>query len=398
MNVIVHENIETSRLNSGLLLAVFVIGMFAFIQVYSLQAILPILMQEFHATPDEIGFTVGATVLAVALMSPFMGMLSDAIGRKNVIVASLLFLMLPTAVMGFVPSLNLMNVCRFLQGLAVPGITVVLIAYIGEEFSGRDMTKLMSLYVAGTVLGGFSGRFILGHLTEIMTWQQAFWVMAAMMVVGVALAITQLPASKNFVPNRQLKPVLQGLWSHLHNRYVLSAMLLGACVLFSLVGCFTFINLHLAIEPYNLNSSQLANVFMVYLIGMVITPLSTKILTRFGAKKTALMAVSVSIVGVLGTLFDSLWAIVAALAVMSSGVFITQSATISYIAKNVTQNRSLASGLYYMGYYAGGTIGASVCGLAYAHGQWLATVFTLLAVQVFALLVAFGVMVSRKAS
>lgn len=398
MNAIVHENIETSRLNSGLLLAVFVIGMFAFIQVYSVQAILPILMQEFHATPDEIGFTVGATVLAVALMSPFMGMLSDAIGRKNVIVASLLFLMLPTAVMGFVPSLNLMNVCRFLQGLAVPGITVVLIAYIGEEFSGRDMTKLMSLYVAGTVLGGFSGRFILGHLTEVMTWQQAFWVMAAMMVVGVALAITQLPASKNFVPNRHLKPVLQGLWSHLHNRYVLSAMLLGACVLFSLVGCFTFINLHLAIEPYNLNSSQLANVFMVYLIGMVITPLSTKILTRFGAKKTALMAVSVSILGVLGTLFDSLWAIVAALAVMSSGVFITQSATISYIAKNVTQNRSLASGLYYMGYYAGGTIGASVCGLAYAHGQWLATVFTLLAVQVFALLVAFGVMVSRKAS
>lgn len=390
--------VQQESLPLGLLVAVFVIGMFAFVQVYSVQAILPLLMQAFAATPDEIGFTVGATVLAVALISPFMGILSDAVGRKSVIVASLLFLGFPTAMMGFAESLAQMNVWRFLQGLAVPGITVVLIAYIGEEFTGRNMTKIMSLYVSGTVFGGFSGRFILGHLTEHLSWQQAFWVMAATMLVGVVLALTQLPASKNFVPNRQLKPVLQGLWSHLHNRYVLSAMLLGACVLFSLVGCFTFINLHLAAAPYHLSSAQLANIFMVYLIGMIITPLSTRILTRLGAKKTAMLAVLMSVVGVLGTLLSPLWAIVAALGVMSSGVFITQSATISYIAKNVTQNRSLASGLYYMGYYTGGTIGAAVCGWAYARGEWNATVGVLLAVQGLALLVAACVMVSRKAS
>ncbi|QJQ52462.1 MULTISPECIES: MFS transporter [Vitreoscilla] len=391
------EVAKQEALPLGLLIAVFVIGMFAFVQVYAVQAILPLLMQAFSATPDEIGFTVGATVLAVALMSPFMGMLSDAVGRKSVIVASLLFLGFPTAMMGFADSLAQMNVWRFLQGLAVPGITVVLIAYIGEEFIGRNMTKIMSLYVSGTVFGGFSGRFILGHLTEYLTWQQAFWVMAATMLAGVVLAITQLPASKSFVPNRQLKPVLQGLWSHLHNRYVLSAMLLGACVLFSLVGCFTFVNLHLAAAPYHLSSAQLANIFMVYLIGMIITPLSTRILTRLGAKKTAILAVLMSMVGVVGTLVAPLWEIVVALGVMSSGVFITQSATISYIAKNVTQNRSLASGLYYMGYYTGGTIGAAVCGWAYARGEWNLTVGVLLLVQVFALLVASVVMVSRKA-
>ncbi|UOO90905.1 MFS transporter [Vitreoscilla massiliensis] len=386
------------RINIGLALSVFVIGVFAFLEVYAIQAILPNLMHDFQATPAQIGFTVGATVLAVAIMSPFMGMLSDAIGRKSVIVASLLFLAFPTAMLGFSDSLSQMNVWRFLQGLAVPGITVVLIAYIGEEFSGKAMTRLMTLYVSGTVLGGFSGRFILGHLTEYMSWQHAFWVMAAMMLAGVVMAATQLPASKNFVANAHLKPALQGLWSHLHNRYVLSAMLLGSCVLFSLVGCFTFINLHLAAEPYRLGSADLANIYMVYLIGMVITPLSTQIISRFGAKKTVLMAVSVSMLGVVGTLATPLWGIVLALAIMSTGVFITQAATISYIAKNVTQNRSLASGLYYMGYYTGGTIGATVCGLAYARGVWSMTVVTLLAVQVFALLVASYIMVARKAS
>ena len=174
------ERSEAQPVTVGLMLAVFVIGVFAFLEVYAIQAILPILMHDFNAGPAEIGFTVGATVLAVAIMSPFMGMLSDAIGRKKVIVASLLFLAFPTAMLGFSSTLGQMNVWRFLQGLAVPGITVVLIAYIGEEFSGKTMTRLMTLYVSGTVLGGFSGRFILGHLTDYMTWQQAFWVMAAM--------------------------------------------------------------------------------------------------------------------------------------------------------------------------------------------------------------------------
>ena len=73
---------------------------------------------------------------------------------------------------------------------------------------------------------------------------------------------------------------------------------------------------------------------------------------------------------------------------MSSGVFITQTATISYIAVNVKEGRSLASGLYYFGYYGGGTIGAWLCGLAYAQAGWQGVVWLLLVVQVCAILIA----------
>ena len=160
--------------------AVFATGLAAFLQVYSVQAILPLLMRDLQASEVEAGLAVGATVLGVALMSPFIGMLSDAVGRKGLIVGSLLFLGLPTATMAGVTDIGQMLICRFLQGVAIPGITVVLIAYIGEEFGGRVMTKLMSLYVAGTVLGGFLGRFILGHLSEITGWRTACFVMAAL--------------------------------------------------------------------------------------------------------------------------------------------------------------------------------------------------------------------------
>lgn len=370
-------------------LMIGMIGAFAFLQVYSIQAILPVLVKAFAATETQVGLTVGATVIAIALMSPFMGMLSDAIGRKNIIVASIAFMAIPTLMLGMSESLNSMIVWRFMQGLAVPGITVVTIAYVGEEYAGKEMARLMSYYVSGTVLGGFLGRFILGHLEEIIGWQQGFMVMGVLTLVGAMMVGWQLPASRRFQANPDVKSGLQMLNNHVHNRYVVTAGLLGACVLFSLVGCFTYINLHLAEAPYNLSSAGLANIFAVYLIGVVVTPIASTLIAKYGAARMVRVAVIISMIGVLMTLAAPLPWVIAALAIMSTGVFITQSATITYIAVNVKEGRSLASGLYYMAYYIGGSIGAWACGLAYAHGKWSYTVYALLAVQMIALMIAF---------
>ena len=378
---------------SRLLLFVFgLIGVFAFLQVYSVQAILPLLLQDFDASVVQVGNTVGATVLAVALTSPFIGMLSDAIGRKKIIVGSLLFLALPTGLIAATDSIQLLTALRFLQGLAVPGITVVTIAYIGEEFRGKDMTRLMAAYVAGTVLGGFLGRFVLGHLVEWMSWRQAFLVMCALTICGALLVWHFLPRSRRFVANRHLGSSLQTLASHLRNPAVLTACAVGFCVLFSLVGGFTYINLHLAASPYQFSTADLANVFAVYLLGVVITPISGKILPLLGARKSILIAMSVSAIGLLLTLLPAAWMIIVALAIMSSGIFITQSSTISFIAHRVPVGRSLASGLYYMGYYAGGSVGAWVCGLAYTQGAWPLTVAVILVAQLLSLLLVFWLM------
>lgn len=74
---------------------------------------------------------------------------------------------------------------------------------------------------------------------------------------------------------------------------------------------------------------------------------------------------------------------------MVCGVFITQYFTISYISKNITYGRSLASGLYYFMYYMGGTVGSWICGYAYICGSWHLTSVFILTVQMFALLIIF---------
>lgn len=375
----------------GLLLrlTVALVGVFAFIQVYSVQSILPQLQQDLNASVVEIGNAVGVTVLAVALMSPFVGMLSDALGRKWLIVASVVALGIPTVLMMLVETVHGLLVLRFLQGLAVPGVSVVLIAYVGEEFRGAAMVRMMAMYVAGSVLGGFLGRFLMGHLTEFMLWRSAFGVMAILSLAGALAVWHGLPASRNFVANARFSSNITTLGRLLRTRPLQVACLLGSTVLFAQVGVFTFVNLHLAAAPYYFSPGQLANVFIVYLLGVAITPIAARAIPRIGVRRTVLLSVATSALGVLITLVTPAWGIVVGLAISSCGTFITQSATMSFIAYRITNGRSLASGLYYAAYYCGGFTGAWLCGIAYTLGGWPGTVATLAATQALGWTIAY---------
>ena len=367
---------------------VWLIGFFAFLNVYSMQAVLPMVMNDFQASPVQAGLTVGATILAVALVSPFMGMLSDAYGRKVIICASLFALTVPTALIPLTDSLNALIALRFLQGLAVPGIVVVLIAYISEEFHAGGVARMTATYVGGTVMGGFCGRFITGHAGHLLGWRGAFVTLAILNFLGALLVLWLLPPSRCFVANRNISGGFRTLWRHLHHQRLMAACAVGFCVLFSLVGTFTYVNLHLAAAPFNLSSAGLANVFGVYLVGVLVTPLAGRYVVRLGFLRSLLGALALSAAGLLMTLLPSLAAVIVGLAVCSTGVFICQSATISAIAQNVSEGRSLATGLYYMSYYAGGAVGTVVAGIAYEGWGWGGSVLTIALVQALAALIA----------
>jgi MFS family permease len=216
---------------------VWLIGFFAFLNVYPMQAVLPMVMDDFHASPVQAGLTVGATVLAIALVSPFMGMLSDAVGRKVIVCTSMFALTIPTALIAMADNLDTLIVLRFLQGLAVPGIVVVLIAYIGEEFHANGgVARMTANYVGGTVMGGFCGRFITGHAEDLIGWRGAFVTLAILNLLGAGLVAWLLPPSRHFVPNRNMTAAFRTLWRHMHHKRLMAACAVGFCVLFSLVG------------------------------------------------------------------------------------------------------------------------------------------------------------------
>ena len=137
------------------------------------------------------------------------------------------------------------------------------------------------------------------------------------------------------------------------------------------------------------------DLFAIYLIGVLITPLSSRLITRLGFSRTIVVAVSCSVLGVMLTLVPDTVVILIALTILSCGVFITQAATTSFIATHIATGRSLASGLYYMSYYTGGATGAALCGYAYTHYGWPGTVATIVLAQITAIAIA-ALLMERK--
>src|ERR1700692_195354 len=113
-------------------IAITLAGIAAFFNLYATQPLLPLFEQIFHASKSEVGRTVSAATLGVALSAPFCGALAERAGRRKVIVLSIFLLALPTILASTAGSLSQLVFWRFLQGLVMPGIFGVTIAYIAE--------------------------------------------------------------------------------------------------------------------------------------------------------------------------------------------------------------------------------------------------------------------------
>jgi len=345
-------------------------GMCTFLSVYSTQPLLPLLRQIFHASELAVSLTVSATIFATAVTAPFIGMIAERRGRKKVIVPSLFLLTVPTALAATSTSLRMLIFWRFAQGIFVPGVIAVILAYVNEEWAGRGVGRAMSSYVAGTVLGGFLGRFISGMVAAHWHWRATFVVLAALNLLGATLVRAWLPLAKNFVRAEDLRQVIGDATRHLRNPRLLANFGMGASALFALVGCFTYTNFYLAAAPFHLNSAQLGSVFFVYLLGVVITPQAGRFLDRFGSSSTSILYCGMMIGGLLLTLVRSLAIVIVGLAIFSSGMFVAQATASVQTGAIAGRARSSAAGLYVTFYYLGGSMGATLTSWFWKWREW----------------------------
>jgi len=349
--------------------AVMIAGACTFLNVYCTQPLLPFFQQLFHASEIGVSLTVGAVTLAVALMAPITGMIAETIGRKRVIVPALFALAVPTVLAATSQSLNALIGWRFAQGLFVPGVIAVMMAYINEEFVGRA-GAVMASYVAGTVFGGFLGRFLTGVIAVHWNWRVAFVMLGMLDLLGAVAVQRWLPLAVHFVPAKHVFKSVRDTWGHLRNPRLLAICGMGFTVLFSLVGVFTYANFYLARRPFNLSPAELGSIFLVYLLGCVVTPMAGRYLDRHGFRRTTLLSFGMCLGGLLLTLAHSLMLIVAGLAAFSSGIFVAQSAATVLMGQVAGRARSAAAGLYVTFYYTGGSAGAALTGWFWLKGGW----------------------------
>ena len=359
-------------------IAVGIAGFFAFINLYSMQSILPLLTAEFGTGPAGISQIMTASTLAVAMTAPFTGTVADVLGRKRVIVTAMVLLGIPTVMCALAPDLHSVVIWRFVQGLVLPPVFAVTIAYIGDEWEPQEVTSAAGIYTSGAALGGFSGRFFTGIFADLIGWRGGLMIIAALTLAGAVAMLLLLPREKKFVRSEGLLASGRQMLQHFRNGQLLATYAVGFGVLFCFILTFTYINFRLAAPPYNLSPTWLGAIFVVYLVASAVAPLAGRGVARFGRQGFMIPVIIVWMGGILLTLASPLWLVLLGLAVCAACGLTCQTVSTGFVTVTAKVGRSSAVGLYVTSFYIGGSFGAGLGGIAWTLGGWNACVALLI--------------------
>ncbi|WP_346836637.1 MFS transporter [Microbulbifer sp. SAOS-129_SWC] len=368
--------------------AALCIGSFmVFANVYLTQPLLPTLAKEFHITALQSSWTFTVTTLTLGLSLLVYGALSDALGRRNIMILTLVAAVLCGIGLSVVRDYTGLLVLRALQGWMLGGLPAIAIAYMGDEFSPRALTLAVGLYIGGNTLGGISGRLIGGFVGDWLGWHGAFVVMTVTSALCVAAFVILLPRSRRFTGRPlNLRAMSGAIFAHLQNPELLTAYLIGGLNFFIFINQYSYITFVLADPPYSLPASMLGMLFLTYLSGTFGSAISGKIADHLPQPRIMGLGILVFICGSLVTLNESLWVIVAGFLLSSFGFFLCHSTASSWVSRRARTAKASASSLYLVFYYLGASTGGFYLHIFWSSRHWPGVVLG----SVLVLLVTLG--------
>jgi DHA1 family bicyclomycin/chloramphenicol resistance-like MFS transporter len=162
---------------------------------------LPALARDLGGTDWQAQLTLTACLLGLALGQVLVGPLSDAVGRRRPLLAGLAAYALASLACALVPSMALLVLLRFVQGLAGSAGIVLGRAVVRDLYSGDDLARFFALTMAVSGLAPILAPVIGGQLLRVTPWQGVFVVLA---LIGLALLVSAgLGLGESLPPERR---------------------------------------------------------------------------------------------------------------------------------------------------------------------------------------------------
>lgn len=352
-------------------LALFSGGFATFALLYCIQPMMPVLSKAFSisAAESSLALSVATAMLALGLL--VTGPISDAIGRKPVMVVSLLAAALFTLGSAVMPTWHGVLLMRALVGLSLSGLAAVAMTYLSEEIHPSFVAFSMGLYISGNSIGGMSGRLLSGVFTDFFSWRIALAVIGCFALASALMFWKILPESRHFRPiSLRPKTLFINFRLHWRDKGLPRLFLMGFLLMGSFVTLFNYIGYRLMLSPWHLNQAMVGLLSVAYLTGTWSSPKAGAMTARFGRGPVMLVFTAVMLLGLLLTLFSSLWLIFAGMLLFSAGFFAAHSVASSWIGPRARRAKGQASSLYLFSYYLGSSIAGTLGGVFWHHYGW----------------------------
>ncbi|MBL0389322.1 MFS transporter [Tumebacillus sp. ITR2] len=374
-------------------LGMFAGGLNTFAILYSTQPLMPEFSREFGITPTVASLSLSVTTIALAISMLLIGSLSEAWGRKPVMMCSLFAASVFAVLTAFAPNFHVLLGARILLGIVLAGLPAIAMAYLGEEMDPKSLGVAMGLYISGNSIGGMGGRIIVGMLTDFFNWRVALAGIGLLSVIASVLFWLILPPSRNFRPQPlKIGLLLRSMGSHLKDPGLLCLYGIGFLLMGSFVMLYNYISYQLIQPPFSLSQTLVGWIFIVYIVGTFSSTWMGRLADRYGRRKVLWIALLIMLVGAAVTLSTYLPLKIAGIAVFTFGFFGGHSIASSWVGRRATHDKAQASSLYLFFYYAGSSIGGTIGGLFWISFGWGGVVAAI------ACLLALSLMLSLRLS
>ncbi|WP_131196110.1 MFS transporter [Lichenihabitans psoromatis] len=356
--------------------ALFVAGLAIFSLLYCVQPLLPNFAAEYQVGAAESSLAVSLATGLLALSILVAGTLSDTLGRKNVMAASLLAAAVLNLAIAFTPNWPLLLLGRALEGMALGGAPAVAMAYLAEEIHPGGLGYAMGLYVGGTAIGGLSGRVITGFVAKHFGWRAAIGTIGVLGVVAAIGFMVLLPPSKNFAakPPARLGLHVASLLQNFGRPGLPWLFLCGALWMGGFVTLYNYAGFRLQAPPYSLDQAQSGLVFSLYALGTLASACAGAAADRIGRPTVLLGTVATGLIGLIITLAAPLWAIIVGIGLFTVGFFGGHAVASGWVGRLAGPAKGQAASLYLLAYYLGSSLLGSIGGLFWTSGKWPAVV------------------------
>lgn len=156
--------------------------------------VLPMYAEKFGATEFQNGMLVGVFSLVMFFSAPLWGRLSDRIGRRPVLIISIIGSAIGYIVMGWAGSLPWLFVARIIDGISGGNVATAQ-AYIADISKPEERSKAMGLIGAAFGLGFVIGPAIGGILAAKVSPNAPFYFVAVLCLINALLVYWALPES-----------------------------------------------------------------------------------------------------------------------------------------------------------------------------------------------------------
>ncbi|MFE5031613.1 MFS transporter [Streptomyces sp. NPDC056683] len=247
---------------AGVFVLLFLFGT----ETFLVSPLLPTISKDIDVSEAAAASSVTAYVLVYAVCAPFLGVLSDRIGRRRVLLAGSVLFVVSNAGAALSTGIVLLVLSRAVAGLAAAAAGPAIWAHIAEtapdRVRGRAMGLGMALFSCGQVVGVPLG----GLLAGVAGWRSAFLALAIGTAAAVPLLLRQIrPAAPQPATVGAVKAVLSG-WADPSLR---NALLVNTVFNAANLGAYTFLGAVL-VDRFDLTVSELGLIGVVVGAGSVV--------------------------------------------------------------------------------------------------------------------------------